>query len=206
MNRTVSVFGTVALVATVAFGLEDAARATREIVERTITRGIAILKDRETTDDQKMSAFDGLLEKNCHTELMSMLALGKTGWASLSAQQRGAFTKAFVDLIKRTYYGKLNQSDVTQVDVSYTDNTEVSATKRNVKTVMKNSGSDYHVDYKMAWRDDKWAIYDLEVEGISLIASYRSQFDDFLKSKTVAELIENLECKDQKFQMETVIP
>jgi len=205
MKKTALSVLALTLIPTAAFCQQDAKSVTRAIVERTVTKGVAILKDRETTDAQKLSAFDSLLDENCHTDLMSMLALGKTGWASLNTQQRTQFTKAFVDLMKRTYYGKLNQTDVSHVEVIYKDNIEVSQSKRNLQTVMKNSGSGFNVDYKFALRNERWAIYDMEVEGISLIASYRSQFDDFLKRKSAAELIRSLESKDPSFQVETVI-
>ncbi len=205
MKKTAILILVLALITTAAFSQQDAKSVTRAIVERTVTKGVAILKDSQTTDAQKLSAFDSLLDENCHTDLMSMLALGKSGWDSLNTQQRTDFTKAFVDLMKRTYYGKLNQSDLSRVEVIYKDNIEITPTKRNLQTVMKNSTSGFNVDYKFALRNQRWAIYDMEVEGISLIASYRSQFDDFLKRRSAAELIRSLESKDPSFQVETVI-
>lgn len=202
MEKTITRILALVLFATAALGQESAKLATQAIMERTLNQGIAILKDSQTTDAQKLGLFDGLLEENCHTDLISMLALGKTGWAAMNEQQRVEFTKAFFELMKRTYYGKLSQLDVSHVTVLYKGNIELSPTKRNLQTSMKNSGSGFSVDYKFALRNDRWAIYDMEVEGISLLASYRSQFDDFLKTKSPAELIKSLESKDQSFPIE----
>lgn len=205
MKKTVTRFLTLTLFATMALAQEDAKQITQAIMERTLNQGIAILKESQTTDAQKLSAFDGLLEESCHTDLISMLALGKTGWAALDAQQRVEFTKAFFELVKRTYYAKLSQLDVSNVTIVYKENAELSATKRNITTTMKNTGSGFSVDYKFALRNERWAIYDMEVEGISLIASYRSQFDDFLKTKSSVELIKSLESKDQNFTVEAFV-
>ncbi|MDD2598935.1 MAG: ABC transporter substrate-binding protein [Kiritimatiellae bacterium] len=202
MKKTITRALALALFATAALGQESAKLATQAIMERTLNQGIAILKDSQTTDAQKLGLFDGLLEESCHTDLISMLALGKNGWAALDAGQRVEFTKAFFELMKRTYYGKLSQLDVTNVKVFYRDNIELGTAKRNIQTTMKNSGSGFSVDYKFALRNERWAIYDMEVEGISLLASYRSQFDDFLKTKSPAELIKSLESKDQSFTVD----
>lgn len=202
MKKTITRALALALFATAALGQESAKLATQAIMERTLNQGIAILKDSQTTDAQKLGLFDGLLEESCHTDLISMLALGKIGWAALDAGQRVEFTKAFFELMKRTYYGKLSQLDVTNVKVFYRDNIELGTAKRNIQTTMKNSGSGFSVDYKFALRNERWAIYDMEVEGISLLASYRSQFDDFLKTKSPAELIKSLESKDQSFTVD----
>ncbi|MFA7172757.1 MAG: ABC transporter substrate-binding protein [Kiritimatiellia bacterium] len=202
MNKTIMRICALALFATAALGQESAKSATQDIMERTLNQGIAILKDSQTTDAQKLGLFDGLLEANCHTDLISMLALGKAGWAALDAQQRVEFTKAFFELMKRTYYGKLSQLDTANVTIIYNENSEISATKRSIKTTMRNTGSGFSVDYKFTLRNERWAIYDMEVEGISLLASYRSQFDDFLKIKSPAELIKSLESKEQSFTVE----
>jgi phospholipid transport system substrate-binding protein len=134
-----------------------------------------------------------------------MLALGKKGWVSFMPDQRVEFTKAFITLMTRTYYNKLSQADVTNVKVTYKDNIEVSKSKRTLKTVMSNSDEGFDVDYKFALRQDHWAIYDMEIEGISLIASYRSQFTDFLKTRSAADLLTEMQSNEQKFTAKTVV-
>jgi phospholipid transport system substrate-binding protein len=184
---------------------DDALGVTECILKSTINQGIDILKNKESSDEQKLQSFDTLLAEKCHTDLMSMLALGKKGWVSFMPDQRVEFTKAFITLMTRTYYNKLSQADVTNVKVTYKDNIEVSKSKRTLKTVMSNSDEGFDVDYKFALRQDHWAIYDMEIEGISLIASYRSQFTDFLKTRSAADLLTEMQSNEQKFTAKTVV-
>lgn len=195
----------VALWSLTGFCQADAAKETRTMLENTINQGLEILKCSESSDEQKLKAFDGLLLKNCHTDLMSMLSLGKSGWEAFTPEQRTEFTTAFVNLMTRTYYTKLKQADVSAVVVDYKDNIEVSSSKRSIKTVMGQAGDGFNVDYKFALRKDRWAIYDMEVEGISLIASYRSQFTDFLKSKSAAALLAEMQSNEQEFSAKTIV-
>ena len=182
----------------------DEKSETQEILSRTIDTGISILKNKESSDDCKLKEFDKLLTENCHTDLMAMLALGKKGWVSFEPEQRTQFISSFLNVMTRSYYSKLNQVDVSHVSVDYKENVQTGKTKRTIKTVMKNSGEGFNVDYKFALRKGSWAIYDLEVEGISLIASYRSQFTDFLKTKSAADLLTELKNNSAKFEAEVV--
>lgn len=178
---------------------------THKILSRTIDQGISILKNKDASDQQKLESYDKLLTDNCHTELMAMLALGKKGWVSFKPDQRKEFVASFLNVMTRSYYSKLNQVDVSHVSVDYKDNVKTGKTKRALKTVMKNAGDGFKVDYKFALRKGVWGIYDMEVEGISLIASYRSQFTDFLKTKSAAELLVELKNNSEEFNTEKVV-
>ncbi len=183
----------------------DAQNETHNILSRTIDQGIAILNNRSTRDDEKLKAYDRLLTDNCHTELMAMLALGKSGWSAFNEAQRKEFVSAFLTVMTRSYYNKLRQVDVSHVAVEYRENVESGDNKRTLRTVMKNSGEVFSVDYKFALRNGTWGIYDLEVEGISMIASYRSQFTDFLKNKSATDLLDELKNNNSRFDAECVV-
>jgi len=206
MNKITLAFLTAAFFSVTGFCGVDAKAETDNILKKTISQGIEILKGKETSDAQKLKLFDGLLDQSCHTDLMSMLALGRQGWGVFKTEQRKEFTIAFVNLMTRTYYSKLNQADVTNVKVEYKDNIEISKSKRTLKTLMSSSDNGFEVCYKFALRKGRWAVYDMEVEGISLIASYRSQFTDFLKSKSPAELLLEMKSNDEKFSAVKVVP
>jgi phospholipid transport system substrate-binding protein len=203
MKKNTAIFFAICVVALMCRA--DEKDDTHKLLSRTIDQGIEILKNKESSDEQKLESYDKLLTDNCHTELMAMLAIGKKGWTSFKPDQREQFVSAFLTVMTRSYYSKLNQVDVSHVSVDYGDNVKTGKTKRILKTVMKNSGDGFKVDYKFALRKGAWAIYDLEVEGISLIASYRSQFTDFLKTKSAAELLVELKNNSKKFAAETVV-
>jgi phospholipid transport system substrate-binding protein len=153
---------------------------------------VAILKDPQLDRAGKQKQFDGLLEESGHLELMAKLALGKNGWESLSEADRPAFVKSFTDVVKRSYYDKLADQDTATFSTEYTGNESLGKGKRALTAVMKSANTQIAVIYKLCLRDERWGIYDVEVEGISLIASYRAQFDDYLAKHAPAELIAEL--------------
>jgi len=185
----------VGLVVCSGFAAEDASEVTQRLLKETMDRGIEILKDASLDDDHKMTTFQGLLRERCHTELMAKLVLGKSGWTSLSEEQRPEFISAFIQMMTRSYYTKMSMADLSTVEISYAENEEISAKKRVLKAFIKDETDIYHLEYKFALIDDHWGIYDLVIEGISLLASYRSEYSDYLKQHSGAELIELLEQK-----------
>jgi phospholipid transport system substrate-binding protein len=172
--------------------LAEEAEQTRQVLERMIAKGIAILKDPQLDDAGKQKRFDGLLEESGHLELMAKLALGKNGWESLREADRPAFIKTFTDVVKRSYYDKLAGQDAATFTTEYTRNESLGKGKRALTAVMKSADTQIEVIYKLCLREERWGIYDVEVEGISLVASYRSQFDDYLAKHAPADLIAEL--------------
>ena len=185
----------VGLVACCGFAAEDSAVVTQQILEETMDRGVEILKDESLGFDHKMDAFEVLLKGRCHTDLMAYFVLGRSGWSQLSAEQRPEFIDSFIQMVTRSYYTKMDMADVLTVKIVYGSNDEISETKRALNAVIKDDVTEYHVKYKMALRSGRWGIYDLEIEGISLLLSYRSEYADYLKTHSGAELIEMLQQK-----------
>lgn len=178
---------------------DDDAAAVRKALQRTIDAGVEILRDKTLDDAGRLARFDTVLAEACHLELMAKLALGKGGWAVFDDAQRESFVASFRDLIKRSYYGKVAQQDMESFAVEYTANEEIAKGKRSLAAMMKTRTSRIEVVYKFYVRDNIWRIYDVEVEGISLIASYRSQFDDFLANRTAAELLAEMKKSESCF-------
>jgi phospholipid transport system substrate-binding protein len=172
--------------------LAEEAEQTRKVLESMVAKGIAILKDPQLDAAGKQKQFDGLLEESGHLELMAKLALGKNGWESLSEADRPAFVKSFTDVVKRSYYDKLAGQDAATFATEYTRNESLGKGKRALTAVMKSANTQIEVIYKLCLREERWGIYDVEVEGISLVASYRAQFDDYLAKHAPADLIEEL--------------
>lgn len=61
--------------------------------------------------------------------------------------------------------------------------------------VAARQGTEVPVDYRMHQRDGRWLVYDVAIEGVSLIANYRSQFNKIIRSGSYAELVEKLKAK-----------
>ena len=113
----------------------------------------------------------------------------------LSKEQRPEFIHVFIQMLTSSYYSKMDMADLSSIEISYGENEEVSSKKRLLKAELKDDAGTYHLEYKFAYIDDRWAIYDLVIEGVSLLASYRAEYADYLTQHTGAELIEMLNQK-----------
>lgn len=179
--------------------LANPADATQKLLEKTVNNGIEILRNQSWDNARKLAEFDRVMEEACHLELMGKLALGRKGWFALSEKERKEFVKAFADLIKRSYYGKLAQLDPSAFSAEYLANESFKGNRRRLKALMKTDTQEVEVVYLFCERDERWAVYDLEVEGISLVASYCSQFGDYLARHTAQELLAEIKSIESQF-------
>ena len=109
----------------------------------------------------------------------------------------GEFTPLFVDFLEHSYMGVLEKNGDAKIqyvrEVLDGENLQIST-----KTRLKD-GSEYSVDYKLYLSQTGWRVYDVIVEGISLVNNYRSQFDRALKKKSFDALLQDLREKRETF-------
>jgi len=123
---------------------------------------------------------------------MTRLAVG-TAWRKASPEQQGALEKNFRTLLVNTYTNALASGASAATTVEY----KPGVTKDNdatVRTVVKQSGKQpIPIDYRLAQRDGEWKVYDVVVEGVSLVTNYRSSFSEEVSKSGIDGLIHNLE-------------
>ncbi|MBW1840537.1 MAG: ABC transporter substrate-binding protein [Deltaproteobacteria bacterium] len=144
-------------------------------------------KTLEQQDKNKITA--EIVEPMFDFPLMAKLALGKEHWSGISAEKQAEFTELFVKLLKDTYLEKLG----TYTDETVTIRKASRVGKRiHVPTELVSKNNRIFTLYKLYKSKDEWKIYDLEVEGISLIKSYRTQFDSELSTGTIDDLLREM--------------
>ncbi len=124
---------------------------------------------------------------------MSKRSLGKN-WKNTTTEEKKAFVAAFRNLIQNSYFSKMEQ--YTDEKIIY-DNEKMTGKSSIVKTlVITSSGTEIPIDYRMKInKKGKWMVYDIVVEGISLISNYRSSFAAELKKGNIGKLTADLEKK-----------
>jgi phospholipid transport system substrate-binding protein len=123
----------------------------------------------------------------------SRRALG-AHWNARTPQEREEFAKLFADLLDRAYVGKI---DVYQGEkVSYIGETMDGETATVKTRIVTKNGTPVPVDYRMHTRDGRWAVYDVIIEGVSLVANYRSQFNKVVQTESYQALVEKLRARD----------
>jgi len=111
-------------------------------------------------------------------------------WQARTAPEREEFTQLFADLLESTYIARIDEyggERVKYVAEKIDGDTAVVQTR-----VVTRKGQEVPVDARMLRRGDKWYIYDVMLEGVSLVNNYRNQFDRIIRSASYAELVKRL--------------
>jgi phospholipid transport system substrate-binding protein len=159
---------------------------------------IKVLQAKELDQKTKERIMEKVVSPAFDFPLMGQLALGRTHWPKLNAAQREKFIKLFVERLKALYLEKT---------VFYTDEKitlKPGVPKKNtvqIPMVVTAGDKEIAILYKLHKLDVQgkgkgnmlWRIYDVEIEGVSILLTYRSQFDDILRRGTVEDLLAHLE-------------
>jgi phospholipid transport system substrate-binding protein len=124
------------------------------------------------------------------------LAVGRA-WRDASPEQRKRLVDEFRSMLVRTYSNALEgyQGQEMKVLPSRVKPGDTEATVRNQFT--RAGGKPVPIDYQMRKTDNGWKIYDITVEGISLVLTYRSEFDQVVKQEGIDGLIKRLGQKNE---------
>jgi len=120
-------------------------------------------------------------------------ALGRH-WQGLSEKDRQEFTGLFTDLIERAYISKIERYSGERIAYA---GESVEGGLATVRTrFVTKQGTEIPVDYRMQQRGDRWLVYDVAVEGVSLINNYRTQFDKIIQTSSYAELVRKMKAAE----------
>ena len=114
-------------------------------------------------------------------------------WQARTPAEREEFTGLFADLLERSYIGKIELYSGEKV--AYLGDTidDGFATVRT-KLITKQA-TEVPIDYRMIRRDDRWLVYDVSIEGVSLVANYRAQLNKIIQTSGYASLVQRLRAK-----------
>jgi phospholipid transport system substrate-binding protein len=132
-------------------------------------------------------------------EEMARRALGRH-WRDLSADQRQEFVALFSDLLERSYVGKIEGTGAGS-QVAYAKETIDDEGFASVLTVITNRlGSQVEVEYRLLRRDGTtpWEVYEIVIEGVSLINNYRTQFNNIIHRTSYDGLVKQLRLKQEQ--------
>ncbi len=146
--------------------------------------------------DYLQSKVDELIIPNLDFNTMTKLAVGKF-WRRADASQKTELVAEFQTLLLNTYTGALAEYSGESINFEpfRPESREDRAVVRS--TFSQSGGSDVPVIYKLRDKDG-WSIYDIEVNSISLVTSYRSAFTNEIDKGGIAGLIETLKERNAK--------
>ena len=118
-------------------------------------------------------------------------------WQARTPAEREEFTLLFADLLERTYIARLDEYGGERIRyVSESVDGELATVRARIVT---RTGIEVPVESRMVRRGERWLIYDVLIENVSLVANYRSQFDRIVRSSSYEELVRRLKQKRDEF-------
>ncbi len=178
--------------------MSNDAKQAQQIVEDTASQIKVRMRDEVFAKDfKKVTVYvDGLIETHTDFELIANLVLGKL-WKEATDNQKQQFNNEFRTLLVRTYSRAF--MEINNWTINYLPIIPLSDEKKVViKTQVIQSGQKpISIDYKMYNAGEQWKIYDLIIEGVSLVTNYRTIFkNDNEKSKSLDSIIDDLKVKN----------
>lgn len=110
-------------------------------------------------------------------------------WPKFSPEQRKEFQALFSKLLENTYVDRIR--GYTDETVTYGEEV-IEADRAVVKTKLNHKGRQIPMDYALHVKDGQWRVFDVQVEGVSLVRNYRSQFQDILSKDGPEQLLVKL--------------
>jgi len=102
----------------------------------------------------------------------------------------------FGDLLERSYISKVELYGGEKIQY-VGDSVEADQAKVQTKLLTK-SGNEIPIEYRMLKKGDRWLVYDVIIEGVSLIANYRTQFNKIIRTSSYQELVKKMKAKQEE--------
>jgi len=184
------------LVLSLIFPLSAYSGAPLETVKGYVNRVLEVLRDPALRGEAgrrvKREKIHAISEEMFDFTELSKRSLGQN-WKKLSPDQQKEFIKLYRLLLEETYTDRI---------ISYTEEKlvfgkEITLSERTVEvqTTVVTKTSEVSINYRAIEENGQWKVYDVVVEGVSLISNYRAQFRDILANKTPGALLDVLRKK-----------
>ena len=189
--------GLAAVLVTIAVAGPVHASAPSDTLRDGVDRALRILEDpglagaAHATERRRQvrEIADGLFD----FEEMARRALG-VHWRERTPVERQHFVGLFAALFESTYFSKIDAyggGGGVRYGAETLDGDD--ATVRT--TIVTSKGSEIPADYRLLRRDGRWRVWDVAIEGVSLVSNYRGQFNDIIRTASYPALVRRMEAK-----------
>jgi phospholipid transport system substrate-binding protein len=117
-------------------------------------------------------------------------------WQGLSDRDREEFIVLFGDLLERSYVSRIEQYGGEKIQ--YTGEKVEGDLAVVSSRIISKGGTEVPVDYRMLRRGDRWLVYDVSIEGVSLVANYRTQFNKIIQTSSYKDLVKKMKAKQDE--------
>ena len=173
------------------FSAAIAAKTPTEAVESTVDSILDTMRDKGLSSpgkkEERRGKIGSFIRGRFNFVEMSKRSLAKH-WKKLSAEEKREFVDIFSDLLEASYIGKIEA--YTDEKITY-DKEKIKGKGKYgvVNTTIVTKSVDIPIDYKLIFRKDKWWVYDVVIEGVSFISTYRSQYNKIIIKESFSKLL-----------------
>jgi phospholipid transport system substrate-binding protein len=174
-----------------------------EELKRQTDRVVEVLRSPSLTAEARRAAVRELATDSFDLAETARRALG-THWQARTPAEREEFVRVFRDLLEQTYVARIDEYGGERVEyVGERVDGDTAIVKAQIVT---KSGTTVPIESRVNQRGGRWLIYDVLIENISLVGSYRSQFDRIIRTSSYDELVRRLKERVVQLNDKAVTP
>jgi len=117
-------------------------------------------------------------------------------WLARTPTEQAEFVELFSDLLERSYLSKIELYGGEKIQY-LTDKIDGDVASVMSKLVTK-TGTDVPIEYRMLKKGERWLVYDVIIEGVSLVSNYRTQFNKIIQTSSFAELVKKMKSRQEE--------
>jgi phospholipid transport system substrate-binding protein len=190
------------------FSYADSLTAVKNTTQETVETVMQLLQNKKMDATEKNNAIIKAVKHLFDFEKMAKLSLGKKYWKQMSVVQQTEFLELFVKKLQNSYLEKLSLYTDEKVVIKSVEHPSYKSGKKKGKpkksrivvvSALVKAGDEISMQYKFYKhkKSKQWQVYDFDVEGVSLIQTYRSQFKGVLAKQSIADFLKKL-AKEQQ--------
>lgn len=164
-------------------------------IRQTVDDVMDILAQKTGNAPQRHTQIRQAVLKRFGFEEMAQRSLAQH-WRTLTPQQRQEFVALFTDLLERSYINRIESYKGGRQGVRYTKE-NISGDTATVDTEIRSERGEpaAAVEYRLLHQDNDWKVYDIIIEGVSLVNNYRTQFNSIILKDSYAGLVKQMRLK-----------
>jgi phospholipid transport system substrate-binding protein len=168
---------------------------TENILKPALNKILTLNKIAEVDQVQKTNIYDETIAPLFDYSLTSKLTLGKEQWEKLTDDQKERFVNLYGKRLQSFYLNRLlllhPDTYIAFINTVQEQNKAVVTTEMESASYTRKQKRD--VEYKLRYSGENWAIYDVDIAGVSILKNFKEQFKHLLSKKTIEDLLKTLE-------------
>lgn len=160
-------------------------------VEASVNDILGVLKDDTIQGEAQREQLSTLIRQRFDFATMSQYVLGPQ-WRKTSPAEKDRFTSLFTDLLEASYLGKIEA--YSDEKVSFTEE-RIEGSRAQVNTVVLTGSTEIPIEYRLKQHNADWLVYDVIIEGVSLVRTYRENYREIVRKEGIKGLLERMQNK-----------